>query len=1452
MDPLLDPLHGDNERYSPTFEPSYILPGNNLTWNNISAVGAEKKVTQSSWKDMFTRTKPKKVKQILHNVSGIAEAGRLLAIMGSSGAGKTTLLNVLTLRNLSTLDVQGEVVLDGKRANKWKLREVSAFVQQHDMFVGTLTVREHLQFMARLRMGPNYTKAEREARVEEVMHRMGLSKCANTMIGIPHQILTCPSILFCDEPTSGLDAFMAGHVVQALRSLADAGMTVVITIHQPSSQVYSLFNDVCLMACGRTVYLGEADKAVDHFAECGFPCPAFFNAADHLIRTIAVTNDRQRTECLRKVAAIREGFQKSPAGKRIADLCKAVKGGPPSSFGKSESKSLFSEHSWTTSQKYSASFLAQFWALFWRAWLTVTRDPILFKVRIAQTLITALITGIVYWQTPINKMTVMTINGILFNHIRNLNFMLQFPAVPAITTELPIVLRENANGVYKTSAYFLAKNLAEVPQYCLMPTIYISMVYWMSGLEPYILSFLFSILISILVVGVAISVSYAVATVFGDTAIAMTFLPIFVVPTMAFGGFFINYEDIPWYFQWLASLSYFKYGYEGLAINEWDTVNYIPGCNVTTPYDYDCPATGQEVLASVSFDSINRWRDVLILFAEILYQYANWLDCTYLIVGTILAFIIGALQPTVTLLGGILENILIKSTEPVGDTQFRTDAYKVVYWYVVAGVVVSILSLAQVILTQRGCSGIVSRLRIAFLDSVLHQDAIWLDNNDAGALAANLGEHIEKVREGLGEKWGLVIRGVSMFMASVGISLAYDWRTTLIMFGLVPASAITMYFSAKSPSPQFIKGKNGSSSDFLLAGVYEPNSGRIFADGHDLTTLDITSLRKHLGIVSQEPPLFSDEATSALDTQSEAYVQKALEATKANRTTISIAHRLSTTRNSDVIFVFDKGRIVEKGTHIELLALDGLYAGLARAQKLTGANDGNKTKKTFKSVAKACTNLIHVSKMFTTEKPEDRAREKSPECPSLLVRNTPEDGAMRASFRNHFGRMMSPSVVSDLAASFGQEIKMKNVLSARVADACVNALREKVLTKTLLRDGRYFDKEETSASACIGTLSQQPESCKAALDARSNVFTSNFTGLMGILSVCVCIVLMIGLFGFTYAVERKMKHRIIADTTSQLALEAITHTRQIQLLSSENFFLGRYERKQQEVAKLDFLVAVFQAATQALTQGFVFFCEAAAFALGIWLVFEGKRTASDIFMGAMCVSFAGWALFFMQPSFNDLSRATAAASSLYALLEGSATDLDEGLQTDLDGSVEAIDLQFAYPSRPEYKVATGLSINATPKESIALVGESGCGKSTIIQLIERFYSPHAGTLKIGGHQADLGYETELGERGKGLSGGQKQRIAIARALIRKPKILLLDEATSALDTQSEQIVQEALAKVGAARTTISIAHRLSTIQNCNRIYYIEHGKVQDAGSHAELLQKNEKYAKMVQMQTLTR
>ncbi|PIC41623.1 hypothetical protein B9Z55_008975 [Caenorhabditis nigoni] len=601
----------------------HIFPeGINLYWSSLNVTGPETKST--NFLEKFRNNGPKRrVKEILHNVSGMAESGKLLAIMGSSGAGKTTLLNVLTSRNLTNLDVQGSILIDGKRANKWKIREMSAFVQQHDMFVGTMTAREHLQFMARLRMGSEYySEEERESRVDQVLTQMGLQKCADTVIGIPNQlkglscgekkrlsfaseILTCPKILFCDEPTSGLDAFMAGHVVQALRNLADYGMTVIITIHQPSSQVYSLFHNVCLMACGRVIYLGPGDQAVPLFEKCGFPCPAYYNPADHLIRTLAVI-DSDRATSMKTISKIRQGFLSTDLGQSVLAIGNANKL-RAASFATSKS-GIFS---------YNASFFTQFKALFWRSWLTVIRDPNLLKVRLLQIIITALITGLVFFQTPITPATIISINGIMFNHIRNMNFMLQFPNVPVITAELPIVLRENANGVYRTSAYFLAKNIAELPQYIVLPILYNTIVYWFSGLFPNFWNFCFASLVTILITNVAISISYAVATIFANTDVAMTVLPIFVVPIMAFGGFFITFDAIPSYFTWLSSLSYFKYGYEALAINEWESVTVIPECLNSTVSAFalnGCPKNGYEVLESIDFSAYHKWFNISILF----------------------------------------------------------------------------------------------------------------------------------------------------------------------------------------------------------------------------------------------------------------------------------------------------------------------------------------------------------------------------------------------------------------------------------------------------------------------------------------------------------------------------------------------------------------------------------------------------------------------------------------------------------------------------------------------------------------------------------------------------------------------------------------------------------------------------------------------------------------------
>ena len=202
--------------------------------------------------------------------------------MGPSGAGKSTLLNSLTFRNLKGLEVTGKRFLNGKEVGPSRLRPISAYIQQDDLFIGTLTPREHLTFQARVRIGDKVPLGERAEMVEKVMKDLGLDKCGDTVIGIPGrikgvsggekkrlsfatEILTDPIMLFLDEPTSGLDAYMAQNVVEILHAMTRRGKSVLATIHQPSSQVFNLFDKVILMAEGKVVFTGSKERAFEFF-----------------------------------------------------------------------------------------------------------------------------------------------------------------------------------------------------------------------------------------------------------------------------------------------------------------------------------------------------------------------------------------------------------------------------------------------------------------------------------------------------------------------------------------------------------------------------------------------------------------------------------------------------------------------------------------------------------------------------------------------------------------------------------------------------------------------------------------------------------------------------------------------------------------------------------------------------------------------------------------------------------------------------------------------------------------------------------------------------------------------------------------------------------------------------------------------------------------------------------
>jgi ABC-type multidrug transport system ATPase subunit/ABC-type multidrug transport system permease subunit len=240
-------------------------------------------------------------KRILAGVQGIAHPGEVMAIMGASGAGKTTFLDILARKNKRGI-VEGDFYVNGEKVNDAEYKNVVGFVDQEDTMLPTLTVHETIMTSALLRLPRDMGRAAKEQRVFEVEKQLGISAIRDSLIGsedgkgrgisggekrrvgIACELVTSPSILFLDEPTSGLDAYNAFNVIECLVTLARTyKRTVIFTIHQPRSNIVSLFDRLILLAKGQTVYSGPFSQCQEFFDHIGYSCPPGFNIADYLV-----------------------------------------------------------------------------------------------------------------------------------------------------------------------------------------------------------------------------------------------------------------------------------------------------------------------------------------------------------------------------------------------------------------------------------------------------------------------------------------------------------------------------------------------------------------------------------------------------------------------------------------------------------------------------------------------------------------------------------------------------------------------------------------------------------------------------------------------------------------------------------------------------------------------------------------------------------------------------------------------------------------------------------------------------------------------------------------------------------------------------------------------------------------------------------------------------------------
>ncbi|KAI1713968.1 ABC-2 type transporter domain-containing protein [Ditylenchus destructor] len=533
-----------------------------------------------SWHELSV-THEKSHHRILDNISGMAEPGQFVALMGSSGAGKTTLLNTLISRNLKGLTVSGNVFVNGRELGT-SITYVSGYAQQDELFMSTLTVKEHLMIQARLRL-VGFTEAQIKRRVGEIITELGLFNCKDSIIGLSGvrkgisggearrlvfagELLNNPAILFCDEPTTGLDSFMAESVVNVMAKMCKEGRTIICTIHQPSSIIYRKFDRVMFLAGGRLAYFGEPSKAVDMLARFGYPCPANYNPADMIIETLSVEPHNEMA-CRERIKNVCTNFYESTEGQEFysrVQECRTRVGHLPD-------------------MRQTVGFWTQFKTLLSRSMLDNVRNTSLTRAKIIQKVIMGVFIGLLYLQTPLNMIGITNLNGAMFYIVAELTYSTLFGILTFMPADYPLLVREYHDGLYSVISYYIARSMSYVPLFALDGVLMISLAYWLTGFVPTVERFLIALLISVLVEQSAAAFGVMLSTVSPSYPIAISIAgPILTLLSLT-GGLYANVGELPVYVGWIQYLSWFRYGFEAFAISQWEGAANAQHCVLNNP-----------------------------------------------------------------------------------------------------------------------------------------------------------------------------------------------------------------------------------------------------------------------------------------------------------------------------------------------------------------------------------------------------------------------------------------------------------------------------------------------------------------------------------------------------------------------------------------------------------------------------------------------------------------------------------------------------------------------------------------------------------------------------------------------------------------------------------------------------------------------------------------------------
>ncbi|XP_033835077.1 ATP-binding cassette sub-family G member 5 [Periophthalmus magnuspinnatus] len=561
-------------------------------------------------------------RQILNDVSFHVDSGQIMGILGNSGSGKTTLLDAISGRIGNSGVLLGEVFINGRKLKREEYQDCFSYVLQSDNLLSYLTVEETLTYTAQLALRKHSAEAIKK-KVSAVMAELSLTHVAHSVIGgrvftgisggerrrvsIASQLLQDPRVILLDEPTTGLDSMTANQIVVLLAELARRDRIVIVTIHQPRSELFRVFSRIAIMSRGELVFCGQPQEMVDFFSQCGYECPEYCNPFDIYVDFTSVDTRSSEREAatLSRMREIASTYQRSDVYMNM--LAKIEQ-----SLQQSDKPAI------PFKSKESPSGAAKLEVLLRRTARNLSRDRMGVLMRLSQNLIYGLFVAFFVMRLDVDvaKGAIQDRIGIIYQSIAAspytgmLNAVALFPALRAIGDQ------ESQDGLYSKWQMFLAYVFHILPFSLLSVCIFTSFLYWTIGMNPHTLRFLCYTAVVLVphIIGELLTV--VLLGVVQDPNMVNTGVALLNIAGILVGsGFLRSTQQMPQVFQWLSYLTFQKYSCELLIVTEFYGLNF--SCNDSQPLPGGCVISQGDQLIDQGYPgALSRYTlDFVLLYA---------------------------------------------------------------------------------------------------------------------------------------------------------------------------------------------------------------------------------------------------------------------------------------------------------------------------------------------------------------------------------------------------------------------------------------------------------------------------------------------------------------------------------------------------------------------------------------------------------------------------------------------------------------------------------------------------------------------------------------------------------------------------------------------------------------------------------------------------------------------